>query len=55
MEFEVQDPEIEILLQDLLETYGYDFTDYSKASLKRRINRLYSLDKFPPLLSSGSK
>ena len=34
-------------MNDLLETYGYDFTDYSKASLKRRINRLYSLDKFP--------
>lgn len=47
VEFEVQDHEIEILLQDLLERYGYDFTDYSKASLKRRINRLYALDKFP--------
>lgn len=47
VEFEVQDNEINILLQDLLEKYGYDFTDYSKASLKRRINRLYALDKFP--------
>ncbi|MER3464449.1 MAG: chemotaxis protein CheR, partial [Chitinophagaceae bacterium] len=32
---------------DLLERYGYDFTDYAKASLKRRINRLFTLDKFP--------
>ena len=35
------------MLNDLLELYGYDFTNYSKASLKRRINRLMSLDKFP--------
>lgn len=47
VEFEVQDQEIEVLLQELLELYGYDFTDYARASLKRRINRLYSLDKFP--------
>lgn len=47
VEFEINDEEIELLLQDLLENYGYDFSDYSRASLKRRINRLYSLDKFP--------
>ncbi|WP_276482808.1 CheR family methyltransferase [Paraflavitalea pollutisoli] len=47
MEFEINDEEIEILLQDLLDNYGYDFTDYSRASLKRRINRLFMLDKFP--------
>jgi len=39
------DEQIEVLLSDLLEEYGYDFTGYSKASLKRRILRLYSLDK----------
>lgn len=43
----IKDNEVEILLNDLLEIYGYDFTNYSKASIKRRINRLYSLDKFP--------
>jgi len=43
----MKDDEIEILLNDLLETYGYDFTDYTRASLKRRINRLYILDQFP--------
>src|SRR5690349_16398199 len=37
---------MDILLQNVLERYGYDFNDYSKASLKRRINRLYALDKF---------
>ncbi|WEK34597.1 MAG: protein-glutamate O-methyltransferase CheR [Candidatus Pseudobacter hemicellulosilyticus] len=46
MEYEVHDPEIAILLQDVQEAYGYDFTDYSKASLKRRINRLFGLDGF---------
>jgi chemotaxis protein methyltransferase CheR len=43
----IKDAELHILLNDLLEQYGYDFTDYAKASLKRRINRLLSLDKFP--------
>jgi chemotaxis protein methyltransferase CheR len=43
----IRDEDITILLTDLLDHYGYDFNDYSKASLKRRIQRLYSLDKFP--------
>ena len=43
----INDHEVDILLTDLVEVYGYDFTDYSRASLKRRINRLFSLDKFP--------
>lgn len=42
----IVDEEIDILLNDLLELYGYDFSDYSKASLKRRILRLFTLDKF---------
>lgn len=47
MEYNViQDNDIEILLNDLYEIYGYDFTDYSKASLKRRITRLFTLDRF---------
>lgn len=47
MESEVTEQEIKVILNDLLEIYGYDFTDYAKASLKRRINRLYSIDRFP--------
>lgn len=43
----VSDGDVEVLLNDLYEIYGYDFTDYSKASLKRRINRLFQLDRFP--------
>ena len=43
---EHSDELIEILLSDVLEVYGYDFTGYSRASLKRRILRLYEMDKF---------
>lgn len=43
----IRDEEVEILLNDMLDVYGYDFNDYSKASLKRRIDRLFTLDKFP--------
>jgi chemotaxis protein methyltransferase CheR len=43
----IKDEQVEILLNDLLENCGYDFTNYSKASLKRRINRLLTLDSFP--------
>lgn len=41
----ITDEHVEVLLSDLLEHYGYDFTGYSRASLKRRISRLYALDK----------
>jgi len=43
----VHDEEVEILVSDLFEWHGYDFTGYSKASLKRRLNRIYILDNFP--------
>lgn len=43
----ISETEIGILLNDLLEVYGYDFTNYSKASLRRRIEGLYTKDKFP--------
>jgi len=41
----ISDEQVEILINDVLEQHGYDFTGYSRASLKRRIARLYSLDK----------
>lgn len=43
----IGEAEVDVLLNDLVEVYGYDFTDYSRASLKRRIARLFALDKFP--------
>lgn len=41
----ISDEQVEVLINDALEQYGYDFTGYSRASLKRRLNRLYSLDR----------
>lgn len=41
----ISDDQIELLLADVLDHYGYDFTGYSRASLKRRILRLFGLDK----------
>jgi chemotaxis protein methyltransferase CheR len=43
---EVSDIELELILNDVFELYGYDFKSYSKASLKRRITRLIAADKF---------
>jgi chemotaxis protein methyltransferase CheR len=43
----MKDEEVDILLNDLMEVYGYDFNEYAKASLKRRMQRLYALDSFP--------
>jgi chemotaxis protein methyltransferase CheR len=33
----LQDDELQLLLNDMIDRYGYDFTGYSEASLKRRI------------------
>ncbi len=33
----LQDEELQLLLNDMIDRYGYDFTGYSEASLKRRI------------------
>jgi len=43
----IKDEDVEVLINDLLEIYGYDFTEYSRASLSRRVSRLQALDKFP--------
>jgi len=42
----LKDDEIEFTLNEILDVYGYDFTFYARASLKRRINRLFVLDRF---------
>jgi chemotaxis protein methyltransferase CheR len=36
-----------LLLNDVLERYGYDFTNYAPASINRRVNHLYQVDRFP--------
>lgn len=43
----INDEDLELLLDDMLRVYGYDFTEYSKASLRRRIQRLIINDKLP--------
>jgi chemotaxis protein methyltransferase CheR len=43
---EQNDEHVETLLSDVLEVYVYDFTGYSRASLKRRIVRLFQIDGF---------
>jgi chemotaxis protein methyltransferase CheR len=43
----IKDEDIALLLDDILRIYGYDFKLYAKASLKRRIHRLFILDRFP--------
>lgn len=43
----IRDEDVKLLLNDLLDLYGYDFRGYSEASLQRRIVRLFSMDKFP--------
>ena len=42
----IDNDQVEILLNDVLESHGYDFLEYSHASIKRRISRLYALDNF---------
>lgn len=42
----IDNAQIETLLSDVLEAHGYDFLEYSHASIKRRITRLYTLDNF---------
>ncbi|CAN5210316.1 protein-glutamate O-methyltransferase CheR [soil metagenome] len=43
----ISDKEVELLLHELFQKHGYDFTDYSRASFKRRISRLIIIDRFP--------
>lgn len=45
-EIELRDEDVELVLNDVLELHGYDFTNYSRASLKRRIVRLITNDRF---------
>jgi chemotaxis protein methyltransferase CheR len=46
-ETNVRDEEVDMLLAELYQTYGYDFTNYARASLKRRILRLMVIDRLP--------
>ena len=43
----INDEELSLLTTELAKRYGYDFTNYARASLKRRINRLLINHKIP--------
>ncbi|CAN5613654.1 protein-glutamate O-methyltransferase CheR [soil metagenome] len=42
----VRDEDFDLLLNELFHLYGYDFTNYAMASLKRRVNRLLIINRF---------
>lgn len=42
----VKDNEVEHLIKDIYESYGYDFSLYSRASFTRRVNRICMIDRF---------
>ena len=44
--FPVTDEDLEVILNDVVELYGYDFTNYSRASMRRRVARLIVKDRF---------
>ncbi|MES2880667.1 MAG: protein-glutamate O-methyltransferase CheR [Bacteroidota bacterium] len=43
----IREEDVALLLNELLEKHGYDFTHYAHSSLRRRIKRLMSLDGLP--------
>lgn len=43
----IDDAQLDLLIADVYDCHGYDFGGYSRASFKRRIERLYQLDAFP--------
>jgi chemotaxis protein methyltransferase CheR len=51
----ISDDEIEIILHDMFDIYGYDFTNYSRASIKRRINGLLAHERFSSFAEFRSK
>jgi chemotaxis protein methyltransferase CheR len=45
--------ELKELLESIRFVYGYDFTDYAEASVKRRINHFMSINKFKEIKELG--
>lgn len=43
----LSDSQLQLIINDIQSIYHYNFSEYSKASLKRRVTRLYTNDKFP--------
>ena len=51
----VNDRQLEVLINDVYEYHGFDFSGYSRASLKRRVDRLVQLDGFQDFTDFLSK
>ncbi|WP_336517197.1 protein-glutamate O-methyltransferase CheR [Pollutibacter soli] len=43
----IRDEDLNLLLTEIFQRYGYDFTNYARASLRRRITRLMLIDRLP--------
>ncbi len=46
MQLELTEEQLDTLIGDVQSLYGYDFGDYARASLHRRIARLMTVDRF---------
>jgi chemotaxis protein methyltransferase CheR len=46
MQVQITDEDVELLIADVLENYGYNFIDYSRTSFIRRLSRLIMVDRF---------
>ncbi|MXN90421.1 protein-glutamate O-methyltransferase CheR [Flavobacterium sp. Sd200] len=51
----INDRQLEVLINDVYEYHGFDFGGYSRASLKRRVDRLVQLDGFKDFAAFLSK
>lgn len=51
----IDDQKLEVLLTEVYKYYGFDFSGYSRASLKRRIERIFRLDRFSDFAELLSK
>ncbi len=51
----IEDIELETFINDVYEYYGFDLGGYSRASLKRRVNRIMNLDGFSSFYDFLSK
>lgn len=43
----ITDSDLDLFIHELFHLYGYDFTNYTRSSLKRRVNRLMMVERFP--------
>ena len=54
-EIELEDIEIDLLLEGLYRAHGFDFRDYSRASIKRRILELMRGEKMETVSAFQSR